>query len=717
MENSIRIHTNSSITLQKEINNKLKELEDLKFAIDQSSIIAVTDEIGTIIDVNDKFCEISKYDRDDLLGKNHRIVNSGYHDKEFFSNMWKIIKGGTVWRGQIKNKAKDGSYYWVHTVIVPFLNKEGNPYQYMSIRTDVTEQKKYEEQERIQKLKLKEKQFNSLIQNSHEVAGLLDDKGKIVYQSQALEHIFGYKPEELIGKSYLSIVHSEHLHEAEEIFKKTINNPGVPIGAELMIKHANGKWCFCDITAKNLLDEKSVNGVVINFRDITDKKKMQEEIRYLAYFDSLTGLPNKKQYKDYFVHIQKKKKHTTLFNLDIDNFKFINDTLGVTIGDGVLKKVAKRLLSLKSKHVFIARDIGDRFVILVSERIDIDTFARSILKLFEDAVVVKDYDLYVTTSIGISTNQDGKKMNIDSLLKNANLALSNVKKTSKNDYYIWDPKKNIETYRSFKLLNDLKKAIREEQFIIYYQPRIDTKTNEILGAEALIRWEHPEWGLIPPNEFIPLAEKSGSIIPLGDWIFRNVIVQQKEWEKRYLNPIKVSINLSPIQFLQKDFIKKINQAIDEYEINTELIEFEITETVVLENEDLFKESILSLKKMGFSIAIDDFGTGYSSILYLKKHTIDTIKIDRSFVADIEQNTISKEILDTIIILARKLNVSTVAEGVETLKQLSLLREMNCDEVQGYLYSKPVEPKTFEALLTNGVVNRQSNNQGEIPQFK
>lgn len=571
------------------------------------------------------------------------------------------------------------------------LEKE-RPNQYLSMPTDIIEQKK---------------QFDNLIKNSHEVIAVLDANGLVTYQSDPVEYFFGYKVEELIGSSCFEIIHPNDLKKAEDIFQQAVSNQGVPYKCELRILKADGEWCYCNATAENKLHIESVNGIIVNYSDISEKIKLQEQMQYFAYFDSLTGLPNLKQFEVHFQKVSQKAKEKSniiLFYLGLDNFKFVNDSLGVVTGDEILKLVALRLNSITESGVFIARGVSDHFLILVDRPIRIEPFAKGILELFREEFVINNYELDMTVSIGIST-LSSSTISLEKLLKKAQLAKLVARKNGTNNYSIFDRTNNIDSFKAYSLLNDLKKAIAKEEFEVYYQPRIESKTNKVIGAEALIRWNHPKWGLVSPIEFINLAEKSGAIIPLGEWVFKKVFEQQVEWQKQGLPNINLSINVSPIQFLEKDFIKKLDAYIKIKNVDTKSLEFEITETTLLENEVLFKQSIQSLKNLGFSVAIDDFGTGYSSLFYLNEYEIDTIKIDRHFIKEVDQKDNSREIVSAIMHLAQKLNLKTVAEGVETLKQLSLLREMNCNEIQGYLYSKPVKAKAFQTLLRKGKIDR------------
>ena len=350
----------------------------------------------------------------------------------------------------------------------------------------------------------------------------------------------------------------------------------------------------------------------------------------------------------------------------------------------------------------LARIGGDEFNILLPDtnRETALELAEEILEVFKKPFYIDNYELFITTSIGISIFPfDGEDPQV--LMKNADAALYRAKEQGKNQYKVFHSGMNLQSYRSFILQNDLRKAIDHNELALVYQPRIDIESGEVSGAEALLRWNHPNWGTISPIEFIPIAEESGQIVDIGNWVFRTACRQSKDWQDAGYDPIKISVNFSAQQFLQKDLVDNIEQILDETKVNTKLIEIEITETVILGNEEVITKTLNQLRNMGISISIDDFGTGYSSLSYLKRFPVNTLKIDRSFISDLSNETSgsSNALITAIISIAHSLNMTVVAEGVETKEQMNFLKNSNCQEVQGYLYSPPILPKEFEEFLT------------------
>ena len=553
-----------------------KELENVKFALDKATTVSVTDLNGDILYVNDLFCEVSKYSREELIGQNHRIVNSNYHPKEVFQQMWATIESGNIWRGEVRNKAKDGTIWWAAATIVPFLDDLGKPYQYVAIRSDITE-----------------------------------------------------------------------------------------------------------------------------------RKEMEEEIYYMAYYDFLTTLPNRRLFdsrlEQEYEQAQKTNSIFSLLYLELQNLRFVYDSLGKEIGDELLKAITFRLKSFVDKRGIISRIEDYEFAIIFSDISNgqMNNVAQEILRLFEQPFSIKEYELYVTANIGVSMYPDSGDT-IQSLMEHANTALYQAKEFGINTYQISSPNMNIESYKRFTLQNDFIKAVKNQEFFLVYQPRVNPMTNKIVGAEALIRWDHPKWGVVSPNEFISLAEKTGLIGQIGEMVLKQACKQNKQWQDAGFTPIIISVNFSGQQFLQTNLIEMVDEILTSTGLDPKWLEIEITETELLKDEPIVLSKIEKLKEMGIKLAIDDFGTGYSSLAYLKKLKADTLKIDASFIRGIPDEVDSSEIVIATIHLAQKLKMRTVAEGVETVEQLSFLKSIHCDEIQGYLYSKPVKDQEFKRLLKQKV---------------
>ena len=431
--------------------------------------------------------------------------------------------------------------------------------------------------------------------------------------------------------------------------------------------------------------------------------EQQKEIYNLAYFDPITSLPN----RTYFVEEVNNKfenpdeivSNFAILFLDIDRFKHINDTLGHNVGDYILKLLGNRLSKLVKSGDIVARAGGDEFYILMNKYKHIDEvtdLAERILIDFKSPYIVKDYTLYLTTSIGIVTFPDGG-VDTHSLIKNADLALYKSKGLGGNAYYIYGEELKSEGLERMMLLNQLRYAVEYDELVLHYQPQIYISTGEIRGVEALVRWNHPEKGLLYPDDFIPLAEESGFIIQMGEWIIRQACLDGKKWQDEG-KEIIVSVNISSKQFQQDDFVNKVTEIINESGLNPRNLTLEITETIAISDIKHTIEVLNRLRSLGIAVAIDDFGTGYSSLSYLNEMSVNELKIDRSFIWDIERNDKNKLISNTIIVLAKQLGLRVIAEGVENSEQLYILKEMNCDIAQGYHFSRPVTKERIDEMI-------------------
>ncbi|WP_300455858.1 EAL domain-containing protein [Desulfobacula sp.] len=455
-------------------------------------------------------------------------------------------------------------------------------------------------------------------------------------------------------------------------------------------------------------------------QDISPLKKAEKEIRFLAFYDGLTGLANRMLFMDRLdqaiVSAKRNKKYFALLFLDLDNFKQINDTLGHHIGDLLLKKVAEsitksirrsdsatRLVKEGEPDSLIARLGGDEFTILVTDLKDPEYAALIAERLIKVIPVVYDLagnDVSITTSIGISVfPTDGNKA--DTLLKNADTAMYHAKKGGKNTYQFFMDSMNKAALERFSMDRDIKKALQNNEFVLYYQPQVNLSDRKIVGAEALIRWHHPLRGMIPPDKFIPIAEESGIIIEINRWVFLTACQQAKQWFKQGLCPIRMAINLSGYKLASQKIIETIETVLQQTKFAAQNIEIEITENVLMQDTKATVSTLSKIKDLELKIALDDFGTGYSSLSYLTSFPVDTIKIDRSFVMDCTSKSNNLVIIKAIIAMGHSLGKKIVAEGIETEEQYHLMKDLGCDECQGYYFSRPVPPDEFIKLLTRG----------------
>jgi diguanylate cyclase (GGDEF)-like protein len=430
----------------------------------------------------------------------------------------------------------------------------------------------------------------------------------------------------------------------------------------------------------------------------------EEVIEHQAHFDLLTDLPNRVMFQDRLTlaltHANRHRKMLAVIFVDLDRFKTIVDTLGHAIGDRLLRAVAERLSGCLEEGDTLARMGGDEFVVLLPQINRADKavrLAHKVLEVLKPAFQFSGHELHITTSIGISLYPyDGE--DADTLLKNADTALYRAKEQGRNNYQLYTPAMNARAFERLALENSLRKALERKEFLLHYQPQTDMRTGAIVGVEALLRWQHPDLGLVYPSEFIPIAEETGLIVPLGEWVLRTACVQARAWQTLGLPPFTVAVNLSARQFLQQDLVDTVARILKETGVDPRSLEIEITESIAMQNADYTIVVLRDLKEMGILIAMDDFGTGYSSLSYLKKFPIDSLKIDQSFVRDITTDLNDAAIANAIIVLAHSLKLNVVAEGVETAAQEAFLKEHRCDRLQGYLFSTPIPAPLFEAFF-------------------
>lgn len=549
-------------------NQLVNKLKNIQYALNESAIVAITDKTGVLTFVNDRFCETSKYSREELIGSYQNIVNSGYHSREFFKEMWRTIGNGKIWQGEIKNRAKDGTFYWVDTTIVPFLNEKGKPYEYIAIRYEITQRKEYE-----------------------------------------------------------------------------------------------------------------------------------EKLKRVAYYDPLTGLPNRNMLDGWLAMKAECANNATIsvLMIDVDRFKAINDTFSFDTGNLILKNVAKRLENIIGTEDLLIREGADKFIVFlfnVSFKKEILETISLIKQQLSVPFQMKQERVTISVSIGISIEklELHHSCRVDMLQNNvqkADTAMYHAKEQFGNSHCFNTDDQNVEQKRYTELELGLRKALQEEQFHVVYQPIIDIKTNKINGVEALLRWTHPELGIVSPAEFIPILEEIGSIIPVGNWVLQTVIKQMKQWHEDGIFINRASINVSPIQFRTDCFVENLREMLEKEDLDPKYIDLEITEGTILDIQG--SQPILErLRNLGVYVSIDDFGTGYSSLSYLKQLPISTIKIDQSFISNLDEQ--DEMIVNTIINLGENLFFNIVAEGVETKEQLDYLQQQDCYEGQGYYWSKPVEPE-------------------------
>ena len=524
-----------------------------------------------------------------------------------------------------------------------------------------------------------------------------DLAGKIINADDSFLAILGSTREELPG-SLRDLTSPEHHRLDEEAFEKLMAfGACAPFEKELVRRDGT---TIPVLFGAALHDEEIACFVV----DLSQNKQAQEKLNHLAYHDALTDLPNQVLFKDRLkqaiAYSRRSDQMHAVLLLNLDRFKTVNDSLGYTAGDRLLQSVAQRLTSCVRESDTVARFGGDEFAILltqISRAQDAANAARAIKEVLNQAFIFDEQEVFISTSIGISLYPHDDR-DTAGLLKNAGTALDRAKVEGGNNYQFYTAGGTTRALKQLVLESNLRGALERSEFVVHYQPQVTIPDFHLIGMEALVRWRHPSLGLLYPSEFVPLAEDSGLIIALGEWVMRNACLQNKVWQDKGLMPMRLSVNFSARQFQQPNFITAVEEILRDTNLDPRWLELELTESSIMKEPDLAIEKLHELKLMGIRVAIDDFGTGYSSLNYLKRFPIDTLKIDKTFVADVCKDPHDTAIVRAVITLGHALELTVIAEGVETQEQLKYLSSLGCDVVQGFLFSKSLPAAAFEELL-------------------
>jgi diguanylate cyclase (GGDEF)-like protein/PAS domain S-box-containing protein len=565
--------------------------------------------------------------------------------------------------------------------------------------------------ERTAELRASEQRFQALVQHSSEAVILVDADGRVEYVSESMTRVFGYSEAHLLGRPLSRILDADPGVRLREGLAEVAERPYGVLELELALRHHDGHQCTVQFTITNLLDNPSVGGLVLNTRDISERRTLEDQLVHQAFHDSLTSLANRALFKDRVDHALARTKRQTpsvaVLFLDLDGFKEVNDSLGHAAGDRLLIQVAERLHSCVRPSDTVARFGGDEFAVLIedaSDDIDVTQVAERVLEGLAKPFEVNGRELHVRGSMGIA-RMDSDVEGADQLLRNADLAMYRAKAAGRGGFARYDPEMHTELVQRVQLEADLRRALDEGELFLHYQPTFDLASGQLVGAEALARWRHPTRGLVPPTEFIPLAEASGLIRPLGAWVLREACRQAAEWQRSSASRDKhltLNINLSGRQLQFPEVVDDVATALSESGLPPESLVLEMTESVLMDDSETVLDILRRIKQLGARLAIDDFGTGYSSLSYLHRFPVDMLKIDRSFVERLSRTSDNAELARTIVRLGQSLQLVTVAEGVEDSAQFLALRRMGCDVGQGFYFGRPMESEEIGRLLGEDV---------------
>lgn len=700
---------NVLLLMAQEITERVRSQEELRrfrMALDSSidAVYLIDREEMRFIDANETALETLGYSHAELLRLGPQDLKPDEGELERIHRRFdEVIQSGSK-TGMIEtvHQRKDGSRLPVE-VYLRAVQSEGRQLLVAVVR-DIAERVAAEEV-----LRESEERFRVAFNQAAVGLAHVAPDGRWMMVNNKLCEIVGYSRAELLGMSFQDITHPEDLVSDWALARRMIAGELDEKTREKRYRHKNGYYIWINLTSSMVRDEdgnpKYYSTVV---EDISRRKQIEEELLHLANHDALTSLPNRSLLLDRLgqalLFAGRSKGQVAVMLIDLDRFKNINDSLGHDVGDNIIVEIARRLSACVRAGDTIARLGGDEFVLIrpdVAREDAVATMAQQILEALARPMSIQGHEFYPTGSIGVSMypkdGQDGP-----TLLKNADTAMYRAKDAGRNNFQFYAHEMNSRALDRLKLETGLRRALEREEFVLHYQPQMHIASGRVTGAEALLRWEPPGQATIFPGDFIPIAEETGLIVPMGQWVLRRACEQKRQWHEAGLFPdLRVAVNLSARQFKQQDIVKMVSQTLEETRCRPEWLELEITESVVMESPEAAAETLHKLSAMGVHLSIDDFGTGYSSLNYLKRFPIDALKIDKSFVRDISVDADDAAIAKAVIALAHSLKLLVIAEGVETAEQLDFLRAQDCDVMQGYYLGRPMPVEKFELFMHEG----------------
>ena len=678
------------------IKEEAKELSQLiEFS---SNEIYIIDHDLHYLYVNQGAQQALGYTQEEMLQMTTRDINPFMSVAEL-ETMKKRLKKSKHILNRTIHKCKDGRLYHVQSYIHTLTYQGKDAYAIFDTDISVTVE-----------LEMRQQRQANILEFIHDSIIATDTNGIITNWNHGSTELLGYTKEEILGRSILEVYDKENASPIEELFALLHQQNKLDIEAYMFSKAE--QRIICDISLSMLRDENGVvDGYVGYIQDITKQKETQklvetqtQQLKYQAHHDALTDLPNRALFADRLsqaiIHAKRAHQKFALLFIDLDQFKKINDTLGHDIGDTVLIEASTRLSKSIRQEDTLARLGGDEFCVIlknIKDIKDVSLVAQKIVNVMKEPIKIKQHSLYVTSSVGISIYPDDATQETE-LVKHADVAMYKAKEEGRNNYQFYASQMSEYVFERVVMESSLRLALKQDELVVYFQPQFRIKTNAIVGMEALVRWQHPSLGLVPPDRFIPIAEESGLIIELDRIVMKKAMQEFTSWYNEGLNPGVLSLNLAMKQLASDDFLTYLTSTMQELQFKAEWLELEVTEGDVMKNPEESIKKLKTIHSLGIEIAIDDFGTGYSSLSYLKKLPLDKLKIDQSFVRDIPTDEDDMAISKAIIALAKSLSLNIIAEGVETQAQRDFLQESECDLIQGYFYSRPLPPQEIHKLL-------------------
>ncbi len=686
----------SDAKVRRERRNAEQAVRRLSMVVEQAAdSVFITDPQGKIQYVNPAFERLTGFTAEEAIGASPTLIKSGHHDEVFFRNLWDTILAGGVFQETLVNRRKDGALFYEEKTIAPLFDSAMHISSFVSTGRDITDRVRSEE---------KRTQLLEILEATTDFVAIMDGDGRLRYLNQAGRTMLGLSNDEDLDARYIADCHPEWATQRilMEAFPKA-RRDGVWHGESVV----NGTGGQEVAVSQVVLAHGGANGASEFFstiaRDISERKHFERELKRQATHDALTELPNRLLLEEHLASELARARRgrflAAVLFLDIDNFKRINDSLGHAAGDALLRNVAQRLRECVRPNDVVARYGGDEFTILVGDLAHSDSILPILHKLreaFETAIFIAGQDVYAAFSMGVSVYpHDGSDP--ETLLKNADAAMYRAKANGRNQHQFYAPEMNARGEELLALETDLRRALDRKEFVLFYQPQLDLRNRRIAGMEALLRWQHPEHGLVSPDDFIPLLEETGLIVPVGEWVLRSACTQYRKFHEAG-QPLRISVNVSARQFRDQTLLDRVQQAIRDEGIPPHHLELEITESTAMRDVQITSEILGALDVLGIRLAIDDFGTGYSSLAYLKRFPLDVLKIDRAFIPDSPHNGSVAAIAEASISLGHKLGLEVIAEGVETMEQVAFLRTHECDILQGYCFSHPKPVDQIEQFI-------------------